>query len=451
MSESIRALWQAPARIRVLSIGAAIVLGMAAASLIFFVEPVYLAFLAGGLVFVYLLLFKIDVAIILTLFLQNVLAPFNYLGRGTPFHPNGFMGIALIAGAIWYFLFGKVQVTGFRRVFWFLLFVLLSLITTLSLSGDYFMESLTVTLRLATSLAIFAVLLYKLDSIEKAKWVVIAIAAAQIYPTLVGILLVARPTGLSFTSETFRLGNSGVGITLAMVLTLSLVFFLDARKSSERLLWGSLTALYLVGMFLSFGRSAWISFVIGMMFIGLRRHKWLMIVAPLGLAVALLLVPAIAERFSDISLTNLSAGDNTLAGRIRLWGAAMSLFPSHPLIGVGIGVGRYLVGETLQQYSWAIHNDYVSVLLETGLVGLALFLIWHGQWVFSLLHIYNISKHDYDKTLALAALAVLIVSLVARITDNMIMDAYDMYPLAALAAMVMALPRIRAQMEQPGA
>src|SRR5512141_1013314 len=112
MTETIRAMWVGPARMRTWFYVAAVVLGMAAASLIFFVQPIYLLFLAGGLIFVYLLFTRIEVAIIAALFLQNFLGQFNYLGQGTPFHPNGFMGIALIAGGLWYFLFNKVQITG---------------------------------------------------------------------------------------------------------------------------------------------------------------------------------------------------------------------------------------------------------------------------------------------------------------------------------------------------
>lgn len=425
--------------------GAAILLAGALGLLGTLLPPLYLVFVLGGHVFAYLLLTKLELAIMVVLVGQYLLAAFNYLGNGTPFHPNGLMGIGLIAGAVFFFLFNKTRISPFRNVSWFLLFFLLCVASAFTVPSQYSMDSLTVTLRLASAICIFSVLLVKLDSLNAVKWVLGAVLAARLLPTASGLLMYAGTTGLSFTSETFRLGNSGVGVYLAMILTLCLAFLLDARAGRERLLWGSLTALYALGLFFSFGRAGWISFIVGAAVIGFRRHKWLLIVAPLTLVLTVMLIPAFFERFSDISLADIDFATNTFAGRIRIWQAAWDIFSQHPVLGVGIGAGRYMVGEVLAQYSWMIHNDYLSVLLETGLVGFTLFIAWHGQWLVSVASVFGQSEHRFDQTLSLAVLAVLVASLVGRFTDNLLLDTYDMYPLSALVASALALPRIRAE------
>ena len=89
-----------------------------------------------------------------------------------------------------------------------------------------------------------------------------------------------------------------------------------------------------------------------------------------------------------------------------------------------------------------IHNDYVSVLLEMGLIGFILFLIWNFQWISRMAGIYRAENDDQKKIITLAVMTAFAASLVMRITDNIILDSYDMYPLCALAATVFSLPYI---------
>lgn len=448
MSETVRTLWLSPKRTNILFYFAAVLLGLTMGGLIFLLPPLYLLFVAGGLIFAYLLLVKLDVAIILALFLQRLLTQYNYLGGGTPFHPNGLMGLAIIVAAIFYFAFNKVQISQFRRVGFFLLFFLVGLSSTLMVPPQYFMASLTVTIRLATALCIFAALLVKLDSVQKVQWMLVAIIGAQAFLTISKLAVRAGSTGLSFTRQTLRLGDSGLGIMLGLVLTLCAVFLLDASTDRGRILWGSLTALFALGLYFSFGRSGWISFLAAMIMIGLMRHKWVLVVAPLALLLALLLVPGISERFADISITDPGSGTSTLALRIKVWREALDFFASKPVFGVGIGASAAMVGEALQEHGWMMHNDYLSVLVETGLVGIVLFLLWQGEWLASVYNAYKTSNHAFDRTFILGVLAVLVASLVGRFTDNILLDSYDMYPLCALAAAALALPGIRAKMEK---
>lgn len=415
-----------------------VVLGVCA----LFVPLTYLLFGIGGLLFVYLVIFKIDIAIIIALMIQNQLLRFNYLGGGTPFHPNGLMGLAIIAGAVFYFMTHKLDFSRFKSIGGFLAFLGISVFSLIN-AGQYLMDGVTVTLRLVTALSIYAVLIHKLDSIMKVKWVIGAIIAAQIIPTLSGLLIVVGKDGLFFTDETMRLGNSGVGVYMAIVSTLCVIFFLSAKSGSSRLIWGVLTALFLAGLYFSFGRSGWIGFALALMLMSMIRFKRLVFILPLILILVVLLVPAIGQRFSDISFNNdVSSGDSTFSQRLKYWQAALTIFRSHPLLGVGTGVGRYVVGDYRGLYPVMIHNDYVSALLETGIIGFILFLFWHYQWFVGLFKAYARSAMGFEKTASLAALIVLISIMVMRVTDNILLDSFDMYPICAMIAAILAIPRI---------
>lgn len=435
-------------RARLTFIGLAILLGFVLGTLTSYVPTLYLVLALGGLVFVGLLLFKIELAIILALFVLEILRDYNYLGQGTPFHPNGLMGIAIIVGTIYFFLFNKIDFSRLPGMWSFLAFVIIATVSLL-FSGKYLMEGLTVTLRLATALSIFAILLYKIDSIQKVKWVIAAVMVPQAWLFLSRWTRISNGSLTSYSLDaTTRLGNSGSGVVLAMMLSFCTVMFFEARSRKNRLIWGILTAFFGLSLFFSFGRAGWIGFLIALLIMAIVKYRKLLILLPISLILVILLVPAVTQRFADIDLGSLDdRNTNTLAHRIELWEGALQVFKDSPVLGVGFGVGRYRVGEYLNQYAWAIHNDYAAVLVGTGVVGFMVFLYWHGQWLQKLHTVYQETDYHWDKALAFAVAILFLTSFVVRITDNVIETTDKLFTLAALIAVTLALPRIRANDE----
>ncbi len=430
-------------RTRVLFLAIPLFIGMVLGVCAMYVPALYLAFGICGLIYAYLVFFKIEIAIIIALLIQNQLLRFNYMGGGTPFHPNGLMGIAIIAGAAFYFMTHKVDFSRFRAIGGFALYMGVGVVSLIN-TGGYLMDGVTIALRLLTAFSIYAVLSHKLDSITKVKWVIGAVIAAQIIPTVTGLLMSAGKTGFVFNDETMRLGNSGVGVYMAIVSTLCLVFFLSARSNRNRILWGAATVLFLAGLFFSYGRSGWIGFAIAVMLMSMIRFKKLIFIIPLALILVVLLVPGITQRFADISFDNqVGSSDSTFSQRLEYWQAALVIFRSHPILGAGLGVGRYVVGDYRGLYPVMIHNDYVSALLETGILGLVVFLFWHYQWLTELFKTLKVGKVNLDRTISLAVLIVITIVMVMRLTDNILLDSFDMYPLCAIVAATLAIPRIR--------
>lgn len=423
---------------------AAAAVGVVLGGMVLVLPFIYLVFALGGLLFAYLLIFKIEYAVILALFIQNQLTRFNYMGGGTPFHPNGIMGIALIGGAVFYFVFHKVDFSRFHGIGAFLGFLAVGALSLIN-AGVYLMDGVGVFLRLTAALAVYAILIHNLDSIKAVKLVLAAIIAAQVIPTISGLLMVSGRSGFIFTDDTMRLGHSGVGVYLALISTICLVFLLSQKSILGWVFWGGLTVLFVAGLFFSYGRSGWIGFVVAVIAMSLVRFKRLIFVFPFILVIMLLLIPAFGQRFADISFSDLDDGTtSTLEHRIDYWRAALELHRENPVLGVGYGVGRYVVGDYRGRYPNMIHNDYISVLLETGVVGLILFLLWQAQWLFALTRTYQGVTIHFDRTMVLAVLIAFIASLVMRITDNIVLDSFDMYPLSALVAAALVIPRIRA-------
>ena len=131
-------------------LGVPFITGLILGVIIIFVPVPYIFFVIGGLLFLYLILFKIEIAIIIALLVQNQLARFNYLGGDTPFHPNGIMGLAIIAGAAFHFVTHKLDLKWFKSFWGFASFLLISAISLLY-AQPYFMDGLTIFLRLVAA------------------------------------------------------------------------------------------------------------------------------------------------------------------------------------------------------------------------------------------------------------------------------------------------------------
>jgi len=144
--------------------------------------------------------------------------------------------------------------------------------------------------------------------------------------------------------------------------------------------------LFLVGLALTLSRSGWISLLVGIVLVwahlASERRFWptLAMIAVFGL-----LVPFLPDAFwhrAESILPSVKERGETFGQRVDLWSLGLKMVQDHPVLGVGIGnfrsvTSRYAEGEMLAEGLTA-HNAYISVAAETGLVGLALFLLLHA-------------------------------------------------------------------------
>jgi O-antigen ligase len=98
----------------------------------------------------------------------------------------------------------------------------------------------------------------------------------------------------------------------------------------------------------------------------------MLIVLVAGVTIAWKYVPPGSLARLATTQTELEEGD--LNGRKVVWKAGLHLFPLHPIGGVGAGGFEHAVVPYLG-FGKTVHNTYLAVLLEQGLVGLALFLL----------------------------------------------------------------------------
>ncbi|PIZ95595.1 MAG: hypothetical protein COX81_00475 [Candidatus Magasanikbacteria bacterium CG_4_10_14_0_2_um_filter_37_12] len=171
-------------------------------------------------------------------------------------------------------------------------------------------------------------------------------------------------------------------IVLAM-LFLCLVKKLKLYKVTKyRILLLAIYCLLLTALFFTFSRSAWLAFlllILAYLFISWKeknKQSIFIVVSTLLLFVLVtIFFPLVQNRLVEQSLSEA----RSVSERIEGYGEALTLFKTHPWFGVGAGnytAQLIFQNSTLSGSAYQpVHNVFLLVLDELGLIGLFLFLL----------------------------------------------------------------------------
>ena len=155
-------------------------------------------------------------------------------------------------------------------------------------------------------------------------------------------------------------------LSLAATLTLSMLL----TRKGPRSLYFPIFLLQLTLLFLTYGRTGWIQFLVSVivMLWVLGRRKVLFFGLPVLLAGIVSAIPSLLARMQNA----FELGDNSLIWRIGLWIYAFQIFPQRPIFGSG--------QDTFKSYvsygkGFDSHNAWIGLLIETGIVGMLAFLV----------------------------------------------------------------------------
>jgi len=142
-----------------------------------------------------------------------------------------------------------------------------------------------------------------------------------------------------------------------------------------RVVWLALNSLALFAancVMYSFSRGGYVAFLAGWLFIGVvKQRKLLLLLAAFAVMWASLVPGAVRDRVLMTYDPNSGELDHSAAVRLDLWRDAMDLFHESPITGTGFNTYAYM--NRVGNYA-DTHNFYLKVLVETGLIGLAIFL-----------------------------------------------------------------------------
>lgn len=199
---------------------------------------------------------------------------------------------------------------------------------------------------------------------------------------------------------TFGQPNQFAGY-LILIIPLALVLWPETRTWQQRAGLGTGVLILLLALLLTFSRGAWVGMVpagagLALLLVRNKKHLLIGLVGALALlAVAGSLPPlkparqAVLQRVS--SLVN-PGQDDSLNFRQVCLRTALNMYRRHPVLGFGAGEYDRNIRQVFDEsyYAWPainkhIHNLYLQILIEAGLLGLVGFLLMLGYYVYLLI------------------------------------------------------------------
>ena len=190
---------------------------------------------------------------------------------------------------------------------------------------------------------------------------------------------------------------------LAMFVSLSVFIALESifevgLKKYKRILWCFACILLLVSIYLLSSRAGFLAISIALLFYFLFKLDYKKRILRKTLLVILLLFVTISivrtneritlfmEQFSDGTFREKIAKDS----RILIWRSSIKIIKNNPVLGVGIGdagaelMKEYLIigDKDLIDSHYNAHNQFLEILLETGIAGLLVFLMIFGYMIY---------------------------------------------------------------------
>jgi O-antigen ligase len=196
---------------------------------------------------------------------------------------------------------------------------------------------------------------------------------------------------------------------LVVVVAIGTIALLEARALFLRIAAAVPIALASVCLVLTYTRAAWIGLAIVLLLLAVLRDRRILAAAGMLLIIASIAFPAAREdvegRFAALGSTskNGSETDNSWGWRTGQWERMLPHGSEHPWTGEGFGSYSRVTLEEFGtgdlRYStlfnpgdplnsargFSAHNDYVKMFVETGFVGLALWVAFLGGLVVSML------------------------------------------------------------------
>jgi O-antigen ligase len=228
--------------------------------------------------------------------------------------------------------------------------------------------------RVLSSLIIYAVAAKVLNSKQRIQRAIDVLAASCVIPMAFGFYQFGRgfiPTGTFVNQNTL-----GVFLVLIIIVFLSQLF---VHSGGRKILALSIVATSFLLLFLTGSRSSWIGAFVAVLIIGALKRRIFLVLAPLVAIIAVATLPSVSSRLADPLHGSFEDRLDIWQSTAPVWmgdtSDAGGVVPTvvNRLMGTGPGSVGFLV---LRGHGWvnAEHNDYLAVLYEYGVLGLAAYL-----------------------------------------------------------------------------
>lgn len=233
----------------------------------------------------------------------------------------------------------------------------------------------------------------------------------------------------------------------AFIMLVSYPVLLSALHVKQKKLKAFLFVLFgllSVDLLLTFSREGWIGYVIGFAVLALIYNKkllYFLIILPFSL-----LIGSIRERI-------LSSFDFTVyynMSRIKLWLTGLVMIRDNPILGVGMGNSIYWYDRVTDRYhelragftQYPLHNTYIKVEAETGILGILSFLAMLYYIISRTLRIHKLAENPILKGISGGFFVSMVGYLFMNFFDNILFDPQTAVFFWLAFALIIALNKV---------
>jgi O-antigen ligase len=228
-------------------------------------------------------------------------------------------------------------------------------------------------------------------------------------------------------------GSNGRAAFASQCTLFLLAVFGSIHSLRVRIVVGFLLAAGLYSVVFSYSRGAWLGFGCGILYLGLTRMRWFLVVGLLMVPFAGALLPRAVIQRATMTYQEGEL-DTSSADRLEIWRHAWKTSLADPILGVGFDCYHFYRAEE-QDELLDTHNMYVKAYVETGVVGLLCLI----GFFFSALHLgHRLAKTATDPFYR-ALGAGFAAYMVAVIVANMFGDRWTYIDLSAFTWILLAL------------
>lgn len=325
-----------------------------------------------------------------------------------------------------------------------ILVILLSIYLILSLTGGLIAIGLQETIRVLSFIILYFVgwvYVYKqnrfLDLIK-------LIIYSSIIPLTFAYIEYFSGSGL-YTNPGFEnriaatFGHPNV-LAYYSVIILALIWtYLESKKNNiiemEKIIFRLIGIFYIIVLVITFTRGAWLGLILFVILISLAQYPIRTLKTSSIIIISAIIIvfsynflasPDILDlpSLNKIPIINRVTGlfnsdpSDSVIWRLNMWNDAYNKALESPIIGFGTGSSETIIEQTRGTFrgSLEVHNDYIKIFLEQGVIGLIIYIVLILNILFNLYYRYLRDKDVYILTIAALMTIIYIVS----IWDNLL-------------------------------
>lgn len=277
---------------------------------------------------------------------------------------------------------------------------------------------------------------------KKIKPVLVAVFASTVVPLLVAAYQAISTHGRFEAGGFSRIRSTFVHPNpFALYLTFMIamgVALLPHVAGRVRIALGTVLVGCGIALVLTYTRTAWICTVLALIMVGILQSKRLLGLLLVGGLVAVIAVPSIGARFSDLSDSSHASGTagNSLIWRVDYWTQMLPLANRNPATGIGLKMAQYNTEEQK-----APHNDFLRAYVETGILGFLAYLWLLFCMVDTAWSAVVRAGPGFDKGVAVGFAACVTAYLTMSLVSNVVSQVVLLWYFFAFAACAIAVSR----------